>query len=143
MKKLFFTCIILAICALSCKTSKNTAAAGSNAPLYDTQWMLTDINCKPIGEAPSKPFILFNSEGGVSGKLGCNDFFGNCFVKKDKINIEYKGSTKKLCSDMNTERAFATALKQEINNYVIVGDVLILRAKNQEVLRFKAAPKTE
>lgn len=143
MKKILFLCTILTICILSCKTSKSAANADNNTPLYDTQWMLTDINCEPVGEAPSKPFILFNSEGGVSGKLGCNDFFGNCFVKKDKINIEYKGSTKKLCSDMATERAFAAALKQEINNYVIVGDVLILRAKNQEVLRFKAAPKTE
>ena len=44
---------------------------------------------------------------------------------------------------MTVERAFAAALKKEINNYVITGDVLILRAKDQEVLRFKAAPKTE
>ena len=144
MKKLFFICITLTICAFSCQTSKETSsAANSETPLYETQWMLTDINSEAIGDSPAKPFIRFTSDGNVSGKLGCNDFFGSCFVKKDKISIEYKGSTKKLCNDMTVERAFASALKKEINNYVIVGDVLILRAKDQEVLRFKAAPKTE
>ena len=144
MKKLFFIGILLTICAFSCHTSKEASSSASNeTPLYETQWMLTDINCEAIGNAPAKPFIRFASDGNVSGKLGCNDFFGSCSVKKDKISIEYRGATKKLCNDMEVERAFASALKKEINNYVIVGDVLILRAKDQEILRFKAAPKTE
>lgn len=105
--------------------------------------MLTDINGQPVGASMSEPFIEFSKDGKVSGNLGCNKFFCDCFVKKDKISIEYKGATKMLCNKMETERAFTSALKQEINNYVIVGDVLILRAKDQEVLRFKAAPKTE
>lgn len=144
MKKLFFICTILTICTFACSTSKEASSSASNdTPLYETQWMLTDINCEAIGDAPAKPFIQFSNEGTVSGKLGCNDFFGNCFVKNNKISIEYKGSTKKLCNDMAVERAFASALGKDINNYVIVGDVLILRAKDQEVLRFKAASKTE
>lgn len=144
MKKLFFIGIILTICAFSCHTSKEASSSASNeAPLYETQWVLTDINGEAIKESPKKPFIKFMSDGNVSGNLGCNDFFGSCFVKKDKMSIEYKGSTKKLCNNMDVENAFASALKQEINNYVISGDVLILRAKDQEVLRFKATPKTE
>ena len=143
MKKLLFLCTLLAICAFACQTSKKTADSESNTPLYETQWMLTDINGEAIGNAPAKPFIQFASDGNVSGKLGCNDFFGSCFVKKDKISIEYKGATKKLCNDMEVERAFTAALKKDINNYAIMGDVLVLRAKDQEVLRFKAAPKTE
>lgn len=143
MKKLLFICTLLAICAFACKTSKKAADSDSNAPLFETQWMLTDIDGQPVGETPKKPFIRFTSDGGVSGNLGCNDFFGNCFVKKDKISIEYKGSTKKLCNNMEVERAFSSALGQEINNYVIAGDVLTLRTKDKEVLRFKAAPKTE
>lgn len=105
--------------------------------------MLTDIDGQPIDDSPAKPFIIFTEDGNAKGNLGCNDFFGSCFVKKDKINIDYKGSTKKLCNKMETERAFAAALKKEISHYAISGDVLILRTKDQEVLRFKAAPKTE
>lgn len=143
MKKLLFIGIILTICTLSCKTNKETSSASNNSPLCGTQWMLTDINGEAIGDSPAKPFIRFSDEGGLSGNLGCNDFFGSYFVKKDKMSIEYKGSTKKLCNKMDTENAFAAALKKDINNYVIVGDVLILKEKGEEVLRFKAAPKTE
>lgn len=144
MKKVLFIGIILTICAFSCHTSKETSSSASNdTPLYETQWMLTDINCEAIGESPKTPFIKFTNDGNVTGSLGCNDFFGSCFVKKDKMSIEYKGSTKKLCGNMEVEKAFAAALKKDINNYVIVGDVLILREKNQELLRFKAASKTE
>ena len=143
MKKLFFISILLTICTFSCHTSKETSSSNNETPLYETQWMLTDINCEAIGDAPKKPFIKFSTDGNISGSLGCNDFFGSCYVKKDKMSIEYKGSTKKLCSNMDVENAFAAALKKDINNYVIVGDVLIIREKNQEVLRFKAAPKNE
>ena len=144
MKKLFLIGIILSICAFSCHTSKETSSSGSNdIQLCETQWMLTDINCEAIGNSPAKPFIKFSNDGNISGNLGCNDFFGSYFVKKDKMNIEYKGSTRKLCSDMAVEKAFSAALKKDISNYVIVGDVLIIREKNQEVLRFKAAPKNE
>ena len=144
MKKLFLIGIILTICAFSCQTSKkNSSASNNETPLCETQWMLTDINCEAIGEAPKQPFIKFSTDGNISGNLGCNDFFGTYFVKKDKMSIEYKGSTKKLCNNMEVENAFAAALKKDINNYVIVGDVLIIREKNQEVLRFKAAPKNE
>lgn len=143
MKKLLLIGIILSICAFACKTSKKSANADSNTPLYETQWMLTAIDGQPVGDAPAQPFIKFKSDGNVSGKLGCNDFFGSYFVKKDKMSVEYKGSTKKLCSNMDVENAFAAALKKDISNYAIVGDELILRVKDQEVLRFKAAPKTE
>lgn len=143
MKKLFLIGIILTICAFSCHTSKETSSTSNNTPLYETQWMLTDINSEAIGDSPKKPFVRFKNDGNLSGNLGCNDFFGSYTVNKDKISIEYKGSTKKLCGNMDVEKSFAAALKKDINNYAIVGDVLIIREKNQELLRFKAAPKTE
>lgn len=144
MKKLFFIGIILTICTFSCHTGKETSSAPSNdVPLCETQWMLTNINCEAVAESPAQPFIRFTNDGNLSGNLGCNDFFGSYFVKKDKLSIEYRGSTKKLCGNMEVEKSFASALKRDINNYVIVGDQLILREKNEEILRFKAAPKNE
>ena len=92
MKKLFLIGIILTICAFSCQTSKkNSSASNNETPLCETQWMLTDINCEAIGEAPKQPFIKFSTDGNISGNLGCNDFFGTYFVKKDKI-VMVKGA---------------------------------------------------
>lgn len=143
MKKLFFICTLLTIFALSCQTSKKTAENATNFPLCETQWVLTDINGTPAPQAPAVPYIQFTTDGGFSGNLGCNDFFGSYTVNKEKISLEYRGSTKKLCNNMETEKAFSSALKQDITNYEISGDVLTIRAKSQEVLRFKATPKNE
>lgn len=141
MKKLFFILTIFSVCTLSCKTSKEGKSASSPAPLCETEWILTAINCEPIAKSPTQPYVIFKEDGSFSGSFGCNDFFGTYFAKKDKMNLEFKGATKKLCNDMVVEKAFSAALKKDISNYVISDDVLIIREKRQEVLRFKAAPK--
>lgn len=141
MKKLILFFVALTVCALSCKTEQKTTS--TNSPLCETKWQLTYIDCKEIEESPETPFIVFAPDGSFSGSLGCNSFFGSYIVNKENISIEYRGSTKKLCDNMTVEKDFSKALKSQINNYVIVGDVLIVRVKNNEVLRFKALPKNE
>lgn len=41
---------------------------------------------------------------------------------------------------MTLEKEFSKALKNDINNYIIVEKILIIKNKEQEVLRFKATP---
>lgn len=154
MKKLSLILVAVLLLSCSCKTSKNAEANGQSSqntevktssskvqgkPLVQTYWVLTHINGEPIGAAPKEASIAFNEEGGVSGTLGCNTFFGTYFVKKDKMSIEYTGSTKKLCSEMSVEEKYLAALKSNITHYTIHDSELTIYAKNQEVLRFHAA----
>ena len=163
MKKLSLVLVAILLLSCSCKTAENAEAKGQSSqiveeqpaaspatgiksspkvqgkPLVQTNWMLTHINGESIGAAPVEASIAFNEEGGVSGTLGCNTFFGTYYVKKDKMSIDYTGATKKLCSEMSVEKKYIAALKSDITHYTIHDSELTIYTKNQEVLRFHAA----
>lgn len=139
MKKIiqFSMIMVLVMSFCACKSSKSNKNSG-NFPLVNTQWNLDAINGDVIShDFAIRPFITFDSTGVISGSLGCNSFFGEyTVVGKQKINVEYKGSTKRLCQKMEVEKAFMNALKNDINNYQIRGDELFLYNGKTEVLRF-------
>lgn len=159
MKRMMMLLLVAALCACGCKTSKNTAdaspkdnisTASSEKPLCsltETKWMLSHIKGQPVKDSPEYPYVVFVGDR-MTGSLGCNTFFGTFYAnKKGKIDIEYTGSTKRLCNDMEVEYQFISALKTEKTTYSIVGRELIIRGetmtdtgdkKNVEVLRFKA-----
>ena len=76
-----------------------------------------------------------------------NTFFGSFYAnKKGKIDIEYTGSTKKLCDQMDVEYKFISAMKSENMSYVLKEDLLFIYGermdadgakKNIEIMRFK------
>ena len=153
MKKLSLILVAVLLLSCSCKTAENAEVKGASSPateekaspkvqgkpLLQTYWVLTHINGEAIGAAPKEASIVFNEEGRVSGTLGCNNFFGTYFVKKDKMSVEYTGATKMLCSEMSVEEKYLAALKSDITHYTIHDSELTIYAKNQEVLRFHAA----
>ncbi|MBQ7551059.1 MAG: META domain-containing protein [Bacteroidales bacterium] len=137
MKKIILICSMIAIFATNCKTNEKNADS-NDKPLQGTTWQLTHLYCEEIDAPIITPTLIFNEDGGLSGELGCNTFFGNYNVHKDRITLNYIGSTKKLCNHMELEKKYATALKDNITQYVIVNNILVLKSKNKEVMRFKA-----
>ena len=148
------------MCACGCKTAKSTADADKtesattatsstkkDCKLTETKWMLTHVFSKVVEDSPERPYIVFVGDR-ITGSLGCNTFFGTFYVKKKgKIDMEYTGSTKKLCNEMKVEREFISALKVDKKSYVIKENILIIRGekmmddgtkKDVEILRFKA-----
>lgn len=127
----------LIVVGCGCKSSKKSVAGGQY-PLVGTQWNLVAIDGEKISsDFALRPFITFDTAGGVQGNLGCNSFFGEYTVsKKHKMTLGYQGSTKRLCSQMDIEKQFMKALKSEITRYEIKGDELIIFADNKEVMRF-------
>ena len=132
---LLTTTLILAGCG--CKSAQKNVS-GEHYPLIGTQWNLVSIDGSEIShDFALRPFIMFDSVGGVQGNLGCNTFFGEYTTnKKQKMNISYMGATKRLCQQMEVEKLFMQALKREITRYEIKGEELILFAEDKEVMRF-------
>ena len=126
--------LILSCC--SCKTSKKSVAK-EQYPLVGTQWNLTHLDGAEIGaDFALRPFITFDTAGAMQGSLGCNSFFGTYSVnKKHKMTLEFEGSTKRLCKQMEVEKKFMQALKRDITRYEIKGEELILFAGDDEVMR--------
>lgn len=137
MKKLFLLCTIIAITLASCKSGEKSATS-NDKPLQETTWQLTHLYCEEIEKAPEIPTILFKEDGRLSGKMGCNSFFGSYTTHKDKMTLTYNGSTKKLCDNMDLEKKYAQAIRSNITHYVIANDILVLKSKNTEIMRFKA-----
>lgn len=126
----------LVLVGCGCKTSKKSVKA--EYPLVGTQWNLVAIDGEKItNEFALRPFITYDSVGGVQGSLGCNTFFGVYSVsKKNKMTLEFQGATKRLCKQMDVEKQFMKALKSEVTRYEIKGSELILFADSKEVMRF-------
>ena len=125
------------ICA-QCHSSKKMAES-KNTPLRLVQWNLLSIEGEALDSTAyvTKPYIVFSDNGTFTGNFGCNTFFGDYFQKKQKLELTYKGATKKLCQQMSVERTMMKALKKEINRYEIADNILILYSGKEEIMRFE------
>lgn len=126
----------LAVCCFTgCKTQKSSMV--NDLPLQNTQWNLIAINGEAISDMGNQPYIIFKEDGSYSGNSGCNMFFGKYFSKKQKLELEYSGATKRLCEDMTNENAFFKALKKDIDHFSINDSTLHLFAGETETMIFK------
>ena len=138
MKFNIIVMMLLAVAVTGCKTSQKSAKQGE-IPLKGVQWNLVAIEGQNIDELThvSQPCIIFYENGNFSGNFGCNAFFGEYYQKKSKLELTYKGSTKKLCDQMEIERQMMRALKKSISQFEIDGTTLILYEGKDEVMRFE------
>lgn len=107
-------------------------------PLVGTHWSLVSVERVEIShDFAMRPYVIFDSTGGIQGNLGCNTFFGTYETnKRHKIRVHYDGSTKRLCQQMGVEKQFISAWRQDINHYQIKDGELILYANEEEIMRF-------
>ena len=136
-----FNIVVMALLALTITGCKSSQKAGKEkqTPLCGVQWNLTGIEGQFIDSTSymTQPHIVFLKDGSFSGNFGCNTFFGSYYVKKQKIELTYKGANKKLCPNMTMEREMMKALKKQISSYEITGKTLILYEGKDEVMRFE------
>ena len=137
-KSIYFVLTLTLIMLFSCCKTSKKSVGNEQHPLVGTQWNLVALNGKDIGnDFALRPFITFDSAGAVQGNLGCNTFFGTyTATKKHKMTVNFEGSTKRLCTQMDVERNFIKALKLDITRYQIEGNELILFTEKDEVMRF-------
>ncbi len=138
MKTRLFFGILLLIC--SCSSAKKMEKNRHLLPIVDTYWLLhaikqDTVNC--LSDPP--PYIIFEPSGQYSGYSGCNRIFGHYYLTSKKIELDYSGSTKRICYDHpDTETAFLKMLKMEICCFKQEKDTLWLSDKNDVLLQFVA-----
>jgi putative lipoprotein len=142
MKK--FSWLFVAIAVLSLLACTVSRRASKQLPLQSTYWVLTAIEGQSIADMPQPktPYIIFDTNDKYHGHSGCNQFFGSYNFSKKKLHMDYAGTTRKMCSEMQIEKLFEKALHKEIKFYTITGGTLILKdEKKNEVLRFLSGTK--
>jgi heat shock protein HslJ len=99
-----------------------------------------ELNGKPVSfpEPSIAPFILMNSDGTVSGSLGCNTFAGSFTMQEgNRISFSQLVNTQKMCLDMSTETEMARVL-QSADNYNLTEKQFVLnRARMAPLARFE------
>ncbi len=91
---------------------------------------------KNLPEALTMEFDLDSSR--VTGYSGCNRFFGDYLVKSNTLSFGPLASTRKMCMEKvnNIEQHLLGAL-QQINNFEIKGDLLLLNRDNSTLVEAK------
>ena len=137
--------LIVAMVVVGCSSSKKSIKQQNTTPLLGSYWELQSIEGKRVDTANllAIPYIIFDTASQYRGNFGCNFFFGDYFAGKKKIYMSYMGASKRLCPDMDLEKKFYSALKQEIRYYVIENNTLTLSTKSKVVLLRFVATETE
>jgi len=135
VKKVIFLCILMGSVLMLFANSqkKNT----ENLPLLNTRWILEEIYEVPVIQGSDTAFIIFHDSYKISGNFGCNLFFGNFSFGKKRMKIDFTGSTRRLCANMDLEERFSRAIRDEITHYHIEKNKLYLHNKNRVVCKFE------
>lgn len=112
MKKILFFVAVMATTLVAC--NKYTY----NAHNVFGEWDLTEMNGEKLvlAQGETTPFIGFDQdEKRIYGNAGCNSFFGTMVtdsVNTDALSFDNMGSTKMMCTNMQTEDSYLAALGQ-------------------------------
>lgn len=135
MMKNLLLLFCLTLIGVGCNSSKNMAK------LYDVKWELKTLNEKEVKltDNNSEIYIQFNeAEKRVSGRGGCNRFFGNYEMDGDKLKFSPLGATRMACPDLQTETEFFQVL-ETVDSYSLKDGVLAFKSKGKPVAVFYKA----
>jgi len=104
------------------------------AVLKDTNWTLTAwSDAAPL---PGVPITLKIGDGQVSGVSACNNYFGPVTLTGASFEVSPLATTMMLCMDTQAAEQTYLTLIQSVTAWERTGDVLVLSAGTDEVLRF-------
>ena len=120
MKKLLIG--VLAILVLA-------ACAGGLSASVEGQWKLVSFGLSSA-QVPAAPdvetSIEFNSDGNMTGNVGCNGFGGEYSIKGDQIEFGPVMSTMMYCEEIAEQESGTLAVFQETASFVLDGDTLTI-----------------
>lgn len=122
--------------------SKNHVPVDKEAVLTTGKWLLVSVRDGSQGniEYPgpnSVPTLQLDKEGKYSGYDGCNNFHGNCTFSGDSIVFESAISTLKACLDEQLLDDLLRSALEEITNYSVEGNQLILKKHSESFIIFR------
>lgn len=130
--------------AASCTPASKPTTPTSSTPLTNTRWQLIELNGSPVSADSTQravPHITLKANDSTfNGNTGCNTMAGTYHAQEmSRISFSKIISTKMACmNSMQMESDFLRLLEQ-VDNYVITGDTLVLnRARMAPLARFKA-----
>jgi copper homeostasis protein (lipoprotein) len=113
----------------------------SVSALEDNYWKLTRLGDEPVIIEPQQrePHLVLRSDGQVTGFAGCNQFTGSYTVDGFTVEFGPLAMTQRAClSGMETEAAFANAMKETVRFRLLAHYLELLDADGRTVARLEA-----
>jgi putative lipoprotein len=137
-----FLCFgLLVLLLISCGKSKEDPEAFGD--IRGVTWQLSDMGDKAIDNNIITT-LVFGDDNKISGKGGCNNYFGTYDLYSNGITISDIGSTRKMCSEeiMEQEMTYLDILgktksikfndyKLEIDSTAEITSIKFIQEKNQ------------
>jgi heat shock protein HslJ len=101
-KQLSLLLISLALFACSPKSANSMASENIALSQIQKKWQLESIDGNPIN-AEINSTLNVNEQEKVTGKLGCNNFFGTLQLQDNRLKIAPLGSTRMSCSGTSND----------------------------------------
>lgn len=117
-----------------------TSASPEDAGIFDRDWVAQDIDGAPVNDK-GKPTMRIAADGAVSGRGGCNGFFGSAKVDGSKIDFGQMGSTQMACEQelMDQEHKFHQALDGAASFRIDDGKLVLSDKDGKDIVRFAPA----
>jgi len=121
-----------------CLWAAQTQADEDSVPLpkeLKGQWQVVSVD--GVAPADKQPRTLVINSEKVSGKAGCNNYFGGYQLNGDQIIFEQIATTEKYCAEaiMDEEQRYLQYLDRIEAWKVEKGQLLLLDGNDQEVIR--------
>ncbi len=115
------------------------SGGAEEATIFDRDWVAEEIDGAPAHDK-AKPTLRIGTDGKVSGRGGCNGFFGSAKVDGSKVEFGQIGSTQMACEQavMDQEHKFHQALERAATFRIEGGKLLLADKGGKDILRFAA-----
>jgi putative lipoprotein len=116
------------------------SSAAADVTIFDRDWVAEAIDGAAAHDK-ARPTLRIGKDGKVSGRGGCNGFFGSAKVDGQKVAFGQIGSTEMACEQavMDQEHSFHQALERAASFRIEQGKLLMADKDGKDILRFAAA----
>ena len=130
--------LIMAVVAMFSLTA---CGGGDNLSIENTKWNLTELQGAAHEVFDDADTFWFSLDGeSIVGVGACNRFFGGYQLSGNNgFRIGGMGMTRMACPDMELEDVFVR-LFDEVDNYAIEDNNLVLKSGDEIVARFAGEP---
>jgi putative lipoprotein len=116
------------------------SSTAEEVTIFDRDWVAEAIDGAAAHDK-ARPTLRIGKDGKVSGRGGCNGFFGSAKVDGQKLAFGQIGSTEMACEQavMDQEHSFHQALERAASFRIVEGKLVLADKDGKDILRFAAA----
>jgi len=139
----YLTLSAIVLATAGCSTSSMKKSNYTLKDLQSQKWTLQQIDGKKINtqDGSNAPYLRIDTKMMAVGFSGCNQFFAEAHIKKDKLNINNMNLTRKVCekSSVNLATKFTQRIKEW--NYINIKSNSLTLSSKKNSLTFSSKEK--